>query len=155
MDSVMTVSEIQWLAYNPVYWGWPCALYSTADTKHSYPYSQTNIPLNQSSTHTAPRLILLHCTLTLNLTCHLLFGPLMVIFPWTTIRVQDMLLEIKEDLDSRASSCRVKHPAEVNLLQKHTQSTLNAQTDFFSINLCFHHCSGYSAYLRETLKVWL
>lgn len=46
----------------------------------------------------------------------------MAIYFWRPIRVRDMLLEIKEDLESRVSSCREDWPAEVNLLQKHTHS---------------------------------
>lgn len=40
----------------------------------------------------------------------------MSVYSESAIREQDMLLEIKEDLESRVSSCRGKQPAEVSLL---------------------------------------
>lgn len=122
----------------------PAGQCCTIGTEHSYPYSHNHFP-SLSQPHTL-HLIHLHCTLTLNWTCHLLFGPLMAVYSSRAIRVQDMLLEIKEDLESRASSCRGKHPAEVNLLQKHTWSTLTAWMDCFWVNLCFHHFHGYFRY---------
>ncbi|KAK7912717.1 hypothetical protein WMY93_012928 [Mugilogobius chulae] len=44
-------------------------------------------------------------------------------YSWRAIRVQDMLLEIKEDLESGPLCCRERHLAEVNLLEKHLFST--------------------------------
>lgn len=107
------------------------ALCSTTDTEHTAAIvAQTIISTHtqtQSRERITPCLILLHYTFALNWTCHLLFGLLMAVDSLRAIRVQDMLLEIKEDLESIASSCREKHPAEVNLLKKHTHTHTLAQ----------------------------
>lgn len=78
----------------------------------------------------------------------------MVVCSETAIREQDMLLEIKEDLESRASSCRGELQAEVNSLRKHTQSTLTARIDYFCLDLHHsYHYSGYFTYL-VAMKGW-
>lgn len=69
-------------------------------------------------------------------------------YSWRAIREQDMLLEIKEDLESTVSSCRGRHPAEVNLLEKRTRSTLTTKMDCFGLNLCFHYFGAFSGFWK-------